>query len=32
MWIMAAKKEETRLKRFNAIIEASRQEKRTPWM
>ena len=32
MWIMTAKKEETRLKRLEAIMHASAQEKRTRWM
>jgi uncharacterized protein YdeI (YjbR/CyaY-like superfamily) len=32
MWIMTAKKEETRLKRLEAIMQASAQEKRTRWM
>jgi uncharacterized protein YdeI (YjbR/CyaY-like superfamily) len=32
VWIMTAKKEETRLKRFEAIMKVSAQEKRTQWM
>jgi len=32
MWIMTAKKEETRLKRLEAIMQASAGEKRTRWM
>ena len=32
MWIMTAKKEETRLKRLNAMITASAEGKRTQWM
>jgi uncharacterized protein YdeI (YjbR/CyaY-like superfamily) len=32
MWIMSAKKEETRLKRLEAIMKASAEEKRTRWM
>ncbi len=32
MWIMTAKKEETRLKRLDVIITASAAEKRTRWM
>ena len=32
MWIMTAKKEETRLKRLEIIIKASAEEQRTRWM
>lgn len=32
MWIMTAKKEETRLKRLEAIMKASAEEKKTRWM
>ena len=32
MWIMTAKKEETRLKRLDAMIEASADRRRTRWM
>jgi uncharacterized protein YdeI (YjbR/CyaY-like superfamily) len=31
-WIMAAKKEETRVKRLETILQASADEKRTRWM
>jgi uncharacterized protein YdeI (YjbR/CyaY-like superfamily) len=31
-WIMTAKKEETRLKRLEIIINASAEEQRTRWM
>jgi uncharacterized protein YdeI (YjbR/CyaY-like superfamily) len=32
MWIMTAKKEETRIRRLEAIMKASAEEKRTRWM
>lgn len=32
MWIMTAKKEETRLKRFETIVRASADQKRVRWM
>ena len=32
MWVMTAKKEETRLKRLEVIMQASAREKRTQWM
>jgi uncharacterized protein YdeI (YjbR/CyaY-like superfamily) len=32
MWIMTAKKEETRLKRLDTMISASAEEKRTKWI
>jgi uncharacterized protein YdeI (YjbR/CyaY-like superfamily) len=32
MWIMTAKKEETRLKRLDIILKASAEEKRTRWI
>jgi uncharacterized protein YdeI (YjbR/CyaY-like superfamily) len=32
MWIMTAKKEQTRLKRLDSIMKASAEEQRTRWM